>query len=77
MPLDRYVVGSDLGGRQFHGRHAAPEGRLVAPLDSTDRSRVAGIGLAVPGRQTHPHPALLRVGDSAGIVTADRMWAGA
>ena len=76
MPLDRYVVGSDLGGRQFHGRHAAPEGRLVAPLNSTDRSRVAGIGLAVPGRQTHAHPAL-RVGDSAGIFTADRMWAGA
>jgi len=73
MPLDRYVVGSDLGGRQLHGRHAAPEGRL----ESTDRSRVAGIGLAVPGRQTHPHPALLRVGDSAGIFTADRMWAGA
>jgi len=70
MPLDRYVVGSDLGGRQLHGRHAAPEGRL----ESTDRSRVAGIGLAVPGR---PHPALLRVGDSAGIFTADRMWAGA
>ena len=76
MPLDRYVVGSDLGGRQFHGRLAAAEGRLVAP-DSTDRSRVAGIGLAAHGRQTHPHPALLRVGDSAGIFTADRMWAGA
>jgi len=76
MPLDRYVVGSDLGGRQCHGRLCAPEGRLVAPLDSTDRSRVAGIGLAVPGRQTHPHPAL-RAGDSAGIFTADRMWAGA
>ncbi len=76
MPLDRYVVGSDLGGRQLHARLAAPEGRLVAPLDSTDRSRVAGIGLAVPGRQTHAHPAL-RVGDSAGIFTADRMWAGA
>ena len=75
MPLDRYVVGSDLGGRQFHGRHDAPEGRLVAP-DSADRARVAGIGLAVPVRQTHSHPAL-RVGDSAGIVTADRVWAGA
>ena len=75
MPLDRYVVGSDLGGRQFHGRLAAAEGRLVAP-DSRDRSRVAGIGLAVHGRQTHPHPAP-RVGDSAGIFTADRMWAGA
>ena len=71
MPLDRYVVGSDLGGRQFHGRLSAQEGRRVAPLDSTDRSRVAGIG-----RQTHPHPAL-RVGDSAGIFTADRVWAGA
>ncbi len=76
MPLDRYVVGSDLGGRQLHARLAAPEGRLVAPLNSTDRSRVAGTALAVPGRQTHPHPAP-RVGDSAGIVTADRMWAGA
>ena len=71
MPLDRYVVASDLGGRHLHGRLSSPAGRLVAPLDCTDRSRVAGIG-----RQTHPHPAL-RVGDSAGIFTADRMWAGA
>jgi len=61
MPLDRYVVASDLGGRHLHGRLSSPEGRLVAPLDCTDRSR---------------HPAL-RVGDSAGIFTAVRMWAGA
>ncbi len=60
---------------------ASLEGRITGLADSSDRFRVAGIDLAVPGRQIHPPHALRipggRLGESAGIAAADPRWASA
>jgi len=60
---------------------ASLEGRITGLADSSDRFRVAGIDLAVSGRQVHPPHALRipggRLGEPAGIAAADPRWASA